>query len=183
MPTDDDAPAPTAPAGWLGWAAQSVASPAAPAGWLGWAAQSAASPAAPAGWLGWAAQGAASGAAPAGWLGWAAQAPLNLRVVVLLPPTQAPTDTYVPLTLTLSSAPTGPGPAEQQVLPYAAPGVLALSAPPEVPLTLALASPRYEASSQPLLLAAGQELTLTLQLAFRAGRRPATKVRRHYRPG
>jgi hypothetical protein len=74
-------------------------------------------------------------AAPAGWLGWATQVPLNLRLVVL-PPAQVPADTYVPLTLSLTSTPADPsaGPGEHQVLPYATPGVFALSVPPEVPL-------------------------------------------------
>jgi hypothetical protein len=41
-------------------------------------------------------------------------------------------------------------------------------------------SSRYEPSSQPLLLAAGEVLTLTIQLAFRQSLPPPVKVRRRY---
>ena len=172
------APSSATPAGWRGWAAQGAPSPAPPAGWRGWAAHGAPSPAPPAGWRGWAAHGAPSPAAPAGWLGWAAHTPTNLLLSVLLPPTQAAADTYVPLTLTLDAP--GPGPAEQHTLAYVAPGRYALSVPPGVPLTLALASPRYEASSQIFIVAPGATQELSIQLAFRAGQVPATKVRRRY---
>lgn len=152
-------------------------------GLAGWVAQGRASRAAAPGLVGWVAQGRASRAAPAGLAGWAATTAPNLLLTVLLPPTQAPADTYVPFSLTLS----GPAPADYQPLaPYAAPGHYALSAPPGVPLTLALASPRYEASRQELRLEAGGQLTLTIQLAFRAGAAAggaAYKVRRRYLPG
>lgn len=156
---------------------------AAPAGLAGWATQGRASRAAAPGLAGWVAQGRASRATPAGLAGWAAITAPNLLLTVLLPPTQAPADTYVPFSLTLA----GPVPADYQLLgPYAAPGRYALSVPPEVALTLALASPRYEASSQVLHLAAGTPLALTIQLAFRAdegGPMAARKVRRRYLPG
>jgi hypothetical protein len=143
-----------------------IATPA-PAGWLGWAAYEAPSPAAAPGWLGWAAHEAPSPAAAPGWLGWAAHTPTNLLLSVVLPPTQAAADTYVPLTLTLDT--TVPGSAEQQTLAYVAPGRYALSVPPGVPLTLALASPRYEPGTEAFTIAPGATHTLTLQLAFRAG--------------
>jgi len=137
--------------------------------------------AAPAGWPGWSAQGVPTLAAPAGWPGWAAGQPLNLRLTVRLPATQAPADTYVPLTLALTYAPLDAtlGPPEHLALPYAAGGQYGLSAPPGVQLTLAVESARYEAASQVATLAAGQLTELVVQLAFRAGARPqATKVRR-----
>ena len=169
---------PAAPAGWKGWAAQGVASPAAPAGWRGWAAHGAPTLAQPAGWMGWAAHGAPTPAAPTGWLGWATHTPTNLLLSVLLPPTQAAADTYVPLALTLDA--TGPDAAEQHTLAYVAPGRYALSVPPGVPLTLALASPRYEASSQTFTVEPGATQELSIQLAFRADQVPTTKVRRRY---
>jgi len=150
----------------------------APAGWLGWAGHAAPSPAAAPGWLGWAAHGAATAAALPGWLGWSAYAAPNLLLTVRLPPSQAPADTYVPLTLSLD--PADPDPAEHRTLAYAAPGYYALSVPPGVPLTLALASPRYEASSQSFTVAPGATLELVVQLAFPARPARARKVRRRY---
>jgi hypothetical protein len=126
--------------------------------------------------VGWVAQGAPSLAQPAGLVGWVATTVANLHLTVLLPPTQAPADTYVPLTLVL-----GAGTPEEQVLAYAAPGHYALSVPPGVPLTLAATSPRYEDSTQSINIEAGSKAELTIQLAFRAGAAPAVKVRRHYR--
>jgi hypothetical protein len=166
--------------GLAGWAAQGQATRAAVPGLVGWAAQGRASRAAAPSLVGWAAQGRATRAAAPGLAGWAASTAPNLRLSVLLPPTQAPADTYVPFTLTLA----GPTSADYQLLaPYAAPGRYALSVPPEVALTLVLASPRYEARRQVLRLAAGGLLTLTIQLAFRADGAVARKVRRHYLPG
>ena len=151
-----------------------------PAGWLGWAGHSAPSPAAAPGWLGWVAHGTPTAADLPGWLGWSAYAAPNLLLTVRLPPTQAPADTYVPLTLTLDPAAPGADPTEHRTLAYAAPGYYALSVPPGVPLTLALASSRYEASSQTVSVAPGATLELVIQLAFRPRPARACKVRRRY---
>ena len=132
----------------------------------------------PAGWLGWVAHGTPTAADLPGWLGWSAYAAPNLLLTVRLPPTQAPADTYVPLTLSLDAASSDP--AEHRTLAYAAPGYYALSVPPGVPLTLALASSRYEASSQTVSVAPGATLELVIQLAFRPRPARACKVRRRY---
>jgi len=145
-------------------------------GLVGWAAQGAPSRAAAPGLVGWVAQGAPSLAAPAGLVGWVAATAPNLYLTVRPPATQAPADTYVPLTLVL-----GAGTPDQQVLTYTAPGRYALSVPPGVALSLATASPRYEPTIQQVSVAAGTPAELTIQLAFRVGLAVATKVRRHYR--
>ena len=137
------------------------------------------------GLAGWAAQARPTTATAPGLRGWVAGQRLNLRLRVLPPPTQAPADTLVPLDLVLSYQPTDPdaGPVRRALPPYAAPGPYALSAPPEVLLTLTASSVRYQTLSQTLTLAPGQVLELTLQLAFRPEALPQPSKVRRRRPG
>ncbi|GAB3638750.1 hypothetical protein GCM10027422_43400 [Hymenobacter arcticus] len=153
-------------------------------GLAGWATQAQPTTASAPGLRGWAAQARPTTASAPGLRGWAAGYRLNLRLTVLLPPTQAPADTLVPLDLVLTYQPTeaGASPVRRGLPAYVAPGPYALSVPPDVLLTLTGTSPRYQLLTQTLTLAPGQVAELTLQLAFRTEALPqSTKVRR--RPG